>query len=150
MTDNNCVNVNFERTVINFNFNDGGICLDDKVFAAIIMQMLEEKIAMLDDDEALKFLMECGTKPEALQALPPWAQREREEKALIELLKEEGFYNSDLEDFPIITENEDGSFHIETKNHSIDAKVVYDPQVDHMCGPARFHIEITSVVEKSA
>tara|TARA_Y100001970_G_C13618184_1_gene548132 strand:- start:56 stop:517 length:462 start_codon:yes stop_codon:yes gene_type:complete len=143
------VNINIERNV--FNINGNKIEDGDKIFAAFIWQMIGERLNHFSANDALNEIMKAGTDQEALQALPPWAQKQREEKALLELLKKRGLYDDDLEDFPIITESEDGKLHIETKSYSVDAKVVYSSQEqDHFCGPAKFHIEIISVEQKDA
>ncbi len=153
MSVNQVININFERNI--FNFAGDNKTAQQQLFAAALMEMLQEAL----DDGNLDAVISAGNSSQMVQALPPWAQKEREMNALIQHLKDEGYYDDNLEDFPIIIDDDledfpiiidDGekAFHIEAQNYSIDAKIVYEKRCDGFCGPAQFHIEIINAEKK--
>lgn len=75
---------------------------------------------------------------EQVGALPPQAQEAREKEAIRQLLKEMSLYDPSV----IIEKREDVLYHVETKEASLDIKVVYEKRDDGMLGPVKFHLEI--------
>ena len=133
---NVCVEqINFNGPAFNgLKFNQGKA--GGKLFPAAAAQLLEELADVM--------LKEYDTK--SLRALPPWAQQAREEKAIVELLKELG-----EDDGPItIYKGEDGIYHVKCGDRSIDVKVVYEPREDGLVGPAKFHLEVLKSEGKGA
>lgn len=142
------INFHMERNQFNFVPMKSGT--QNEVFNALFADFLLQQMQLAMDDAALNVLVEAAHDKHAMQALPPWAQKEREKKALVELLKKQGLIDDNLEDFPIIIDEENGVYRIETDQYIIEAKINYLPREDGICGPANFNAEITSVTEKLA
>ena len=81
----------------------------------------------------------------ALQALPPWAQEQRERDAIKNDPRlQEKIGNSIYE----ILKTESGKYKVVTDWCEMEVDVRYLPRVDDMCGPARFELVFHDPVQK--